>query len=146
MDISNSKPIDDVRAPRDLQPQSGRQNGQAAGPTAASETPSIQPDAEGPLGASTVQNAETQDPAQQKQFRDRLADLVERLNEARDEAGLPGDTEISIEVDQQSRETRFLVVDRESGEVIRRIPDEELKELLREAARNGLAGVIDRQA
>ena len=146
MDVSNSKPIDDSpRGPRDLQSQNSTNRSSAAASTPATEAPGELPEAGGPLAASANQNAETQDPGLQKQFKDRLADLVDSLDDVLADADLPANRSVAIEVDEQSNETRFLVVDRDSGEVVRRIPDEELLGLLKEAARRGLSGVIDRQ-
>ena len=144
MDLTNVKPVDDAQLPREASQQRSTPAVERSA-AAGVEAPGVAPQAGGALASANVDNGTSRDAAADQLTQDRIAALQEKLNEISHRRNLPADRELTIEVDAESLETRFLVRDRESGEVIRRIPDKELRELLAEAAREGVAGIIDQR-
>jgi flagellar protein FlaG len=108
-------------------------------------------DAGGVLGPSRAEGGQLRDAAEDKRTADRAPDArslsqaesSERLrqNFARlaEEARLPTNARLSIDVDSDTNEARFRVINKSSGDVIRQIPEEEFVELLRRIeSREGL--------
>jgi len=141
MDLSNANPVDEPRSPRDhssrATPTADRASSQ---PT---EAPGAEPVAGGPVASSAVQNGSTRDATAEQQTRDRVAALEDRLQEVAKRRNLPADRRLSIEVDNESMEIRVFVLDRDSGEVIRQIPEDELRGLMADAAKQGANGMLD---
>jgi uncharacterized FlaG/YvyC family protein len=129
MQLPPIRPADDVRPPRE---PDGR-----AQPTAAMapRTDSSRPDAGGVTAGQNVSGGSLRDAAEGRQTKDQLAaaDDAARSKLAAT-ARRPGQTRVSIEVDAATNETRFLVIDRVTGEVVRRIPEDEARQMLKDAS------------
>jgi uncharacterized FlaG/YvyC family protein len=96
------------------------------------------PDAGGVIASSGPETGQTRDPADPRQTQDRApeaaaitARLRERFSALAAEARLPTNTRLSIDVDSDTNEARFRVVNKASGEVIREIPEKDFVDLLR---------------
>ena len=127
----------------DDDPQQGRDHRARAEParerpaTGSPGTPTEPTIAGGP---EPVTRAEHQPPREQSEraaARERELHAEQRAAERRQEAlremarrlRLPTDTELDIEVDRDTQEVRFLVRDRDTGELVRAIPPEETASL-----------------
>ena len=149
MDLSNSKPVDDGRPLRAPQPKpvEAAPSG-SVDPTAARSSEA--PEAEGPLGSSRSEAGSTRDPAAENQTKDlqsrdqvakhSLAALIKELTKDLD---IPLNTELSIEVDDESQEPRFLVRHKETGEIVREIPMDETRSTLQRLGRP-VGNLLDR--
>ena len=99
MEISNAKPFDESRTPRDVptRPAAQRQRevGQNTSPDV--QAPTEAPDGDGVLGSSPAQGGSVRDPADPQRTKDhlgaaaRLAELVESLRKDSDFPGEPAD-------------------------------------------------------
>ncbi len=146
MDISNVKPFDNSKDPRQApQRPTGEHERQVGESTSGdAQPPSELPDSDGVTGSSHAEGGSIRDTADPKQTKDhaaatsRLAEFVEAL---RDKSGAPGTTRLAIDVDEQTYDTTFLVVDKDSGQVVREISDKEFLPLLRELVDGG--GLMD---
>ncbi|MHC4515684.1 MAG: flagellar protein FlaG [Planctomycetota bacterium] len=149
MDISNVKPLDDSRGPKDApQRPTGEHEREVGQNTAAdAQPPSQAPEAGGVVASSHAQGGSIRDAADQQQTKDhaaaasRLAEFVEAM---RQETGFEGTVRLAIDVDENTSATSFLLMDKDSGAVLRTVPDTEFVPLLRDLAdRSGL--MLDRE-
>lgn len=104
--------------------------------------------ADGVLGSANVETGQTRDAADRRQTRDRAPDaadissrLRERFSALAEEARLPTNTRLSIDFDSETNEARFRVVNKDTGDVIREIPEPEFVDLLRRVERQ--SGLVD---
>lgn len=149
MDISNTKPLDDSRGPKEAQQRPASEHEREVGQntSADAQAPSEAPDSGGVVAASHVEGGTIRDAVEQKQSRDhaattsRLNQLVESL---RQQTGFTGTARVAIDVDEKTSQMSFLLVDKENGDVIHRIPESEFLPMLRDLVdRGGL--MVDRQ-
>ena len=135
---------DDLAARRksDLQNERSRSGASATG--TSSQKANEAPEPGSVVGSAGAERGQTRDAAAESQTRDHAARLADRLQDLAHVAKLASDTELSIEVDGESQAARFVVRDKESGEVLRKIPEEEANTLLDQL--NDSSGfVVDRK-
>ncbi len=119
------QPVDEGPTPRDQQSRTGSLAGRDSSTAPEVKSAVETPEHGGVVASSEVTSGETRDAAASMQTRDRVGKLQDLLAELTKTAGLPGDTEISIEVDRESKKTSFLIRDKKTGEILRRVPQEE---------------------
>lgn len=129
-----------ARRKSDLQAERSRSSTSSAG--AAAQKPDEAPEPGSLLGSASAERGQTRDAAAENQTRDQIARMTERLQDLAHVAKLASDTELSIEVDSDA--ARFVVRDKESGEVLRKIPEDEANKLLDQLG-DSSGFVIDRQ-
>ena len=149
MEISNVKPFDNSKDPRHTpQRPSGEHHRQVGESTSAdAQPPSQLPESDGVIGSSHAEGASVRDTAERHQTKDRAAHgsrLSEFIEALRDKDGAPGTTRLAIDIDEQTYDTTFLVVDRDSGQVVRPLPEAEVLPLLRELADGDGGLMVDR--
>jgi uncharacterized FlaG/YvyC family protein len=148
MDISNTRPLDDLRGPKDAaqRPATEHQR-EVLNTSAGAQAPSQAPDSDGVIASSHIEGGSIRDAAEPKQTKDhsagmsRLSQLVESL---RQQTGFEGTARVAIDVDEKTSQMSFLLVDKDSGDVLHKIPEAEFLPLLRDLVdRGGL--MVDRQ-
>ncbi len=149
MDISNTRPLDDSRGPKDApqRPASEHQREVGQNTSADAQAPSQVPDSDGVIASSHIEGGSIRDAAEPKQTKDhsagtsRLSQLVESL---RQQTGFEGTARVAIDVDEKTSRMSFLLVDKDNGDVLHKIPESEFLPLLRDLVdRGGL--MVDRQ-
>lgn len=96
------------------------------------QPPSESPDSGGVVASSQTESGSTRGATEDRQTKDHngIADVIRRLTH---KAGLVGETRLAIEVDEETNESRFLILSKSTGEVLRAIPSEDILPLLRDA-------------
>jgi uncharacterized FlaG/YvyC family protein len=107
------------------------------------ESPSETPDSGGVLASSQVESGELRDAAAQHETKDRNS-LAEAIQRVTSEAGLVGQTRLAIDVDETTNESRFLILSKETGQILRTIPNEDILPVLRELTQHSGA-LMDRR-
>ena len=145
MELSSARPPDDARAGREIQARPGTQNARNSqglidqGVQQASEMP----DDGGVLASSHTESGSLRDATVRQETQDKTA-LAETIRSLSKRFGLSGSTRLAMEVDEDSNEARFLVLSRETGEVLRTVPSEDILASLRELSiRQGI--VLDQR-
>jgi uncharacterized FlaG/YvyC family protein len=129
MEINSSRPVEGARVTGILShgSQSPKNSQGLIGQTV--QAPSESPDSGGVVAASEAESGKTQNPTADRNTRDRSA-LVELIQHLADNTGGPGNTRLSIEVNEATDETRFLIISKTTGEVLKTIPPEDLLTLM----------------
>lgn len=149
MDISNTSPLDDSRGRKDAPQRPASEHAREVGQntSAQAQAPSETPDSDGVVASSHVEAATVRDATEPKQSRDhaaaasRLNQLVESL---RQQTGFTGTARVAIDVDDKTSQMSFLLVDKDNGDILHRIPESEFLPLLRDLVdRGGL--MVDRE-
>lgn len=134
MDLQGVRPTDEGLHP--LREQHGRPVPAKESRDAASGAASVQaPRSGGPLASGRPEAAPKHDgmPTDEEQTQhDRQAKLNDLMAALQRHATASTSTALRIEVDPITKEPSFFVVDRETGEVLRQIPEDETKRLLAE--------------
>ena len=125
MDLSNMQPVEEGPTPRDQQSRTASPASRDSSTAPEVKSVSENPEHGGILASSEVSGGEVRDAAAGMQTRDRASKLQGLLAEITKHAGLPGYTDVSIEVDRESRDATFLIHDKETGELLRRVPEDE---------------------
>ncbi len=132
MELSNAQPPDDPRASREIQGRPGTQNARNSqglidqGVQQASEMP----DDGGVLASSHTESGSIKNATVEQETQDETA-LAETIRSLSKRFGLSGSTRLAIEVDEETNEARFLILSRETGEVLRTVPSEDILASLR---------------
>jgi len=149
MDISNTKPLDDSRGPKDAPHRPATEHKREVGQNTAAEAqaPSEAPDSGGVIAASHAEGGTVRDAAEPRQSGDHAA-TTSRLNQLvdslRQQTGFEGTARVAIDVDEKTSQMSFLLVDKDKGDVLHRIPENEFLPLLRDLVdRGGL--MVDRE-
>lgn len=142
MEVPSARPSETQNLSREAQakPQSSNPKSDAAQVDAAVQAPSEAPDAGGVVASTQAESDPgPRDPAAQTQTKDASA-LAEFVRELSRKAGAPGTTRLAIDVDEESNESRFLILNKETGEVLKQIPADDVLPMLRDklSANNGL--------
>jgi uncharacterized FlaG/YvyC family protein len=149
MDISNTSPLDDAKGPKDAPQRPASEHEREVGQNTAAEAqaPNETPDSDGVVASSHVEGATVRDASEPKQSGDyaaaasRLSQLVESL---RQQTGFEGTARVAIDIDEKTSHMSFLLVDKDKGSVLHRIPEDEFLPLLRDLVdRGGL--MVDRE-
>ena len=123
MDLSNTPPLDESRLSRDHLSRTALESGRDT--SSSSGTPVEKPGHGGIIAPSAVEGGEVRDAAAHRQTLDQVGRMHELLAEIGRSAGIPADTELSIDVQRDSIETLFLIRDKNTREVLHQVPLEE---------------------
>ncbi len=151
MEISNTRPFDDSRGPRDASNRPPASHKSEIGQNSSPDTvaPTERPQSGGVTASSHAHGGVTRDPAEPDQKKDGIArderarktdsaqKIAEFVESLRQQSGAPGTTRLAIDVDENTNEPQFLVLNKDTGEVLRRIPEDEFFERLRQLALDG---------
>ncbi len=137
MDMSNSKPLAGIRQARDDQVKPLAQQGRV-GPSNKTEAAGQDSMTDDSLGNAEGQKDKAGETASQPSTANQssLILLMEQLSGTVES----GNTRLAIEVDYNSMQPRFLLLHKQTGEVLRLIPEKEFLPLLRELTQK--AGVL----
>ena len=133
METSGARPPEEAQ-PRHTPTRPAVQNGKNSQGLieAGVQRPSESPDSGGVVASSQTESGSTRGAVEDRQTRDQstLADMIRRLTR---NAGAVGETRLAIDVDEETNESRFLILSKSTGEVLRTIPSEDVLPLLRHA-------------
>ncbi len=139
MDVSNVRPTEETLGNREpTRPVATTKNSSVG---TSGETGSTTPPEHGGITAvPEVEDGEVEDATAEQRTRDRATagqstpelndhqrDLVDKLNR---EARLPTNSAITIEIDDNTKEPHFFVRNKETGAVLREVPDADLQDML----------------
>ncbi len=123
MDLSNTPPLDESRLSLAHLSRTALEAGRAT--SSRSGAPAEKPEHGGVVAPSEVEGGEVRDPAAQRQTSDQVGRMRELLAEIANSAGIPADTEVSIDVQRDSIETMFVIRDKNTLEVLHQVRLEE---------------------
>lgn len=140
MDLYKIRPIEDQRLVKDQPLKAAPQQDRA--PVRSAEPASEQPREGGVTATPENQAGETRDATTEARIRERIAKRREVLEEFARYANVPPETRLAIAVDVESDQTRFQVIDKETGEILKEIPEREGVTLLQRLMQHG-ASLLD---
>ena len=147
MDLSGARPPEESRTMRESPARPQANNTKDANTKGlmeqAVQRPSELPDSGGALASPHTESGSLRDLAEPRDTRDHnsIAELMRRLGQ---EGNPVGSTRLAIEVDEQTHEPKFLILSKETGEVIRTVPPEDVVPMLSELSRQ-YGTVFDRR-
>lgn len=148
MDINPTTPPRDplgAASPRDpARAASSPKAAQGADAAAAPSSPVTKPEVDG-VFATFESSRPEQDPVDEKQTRERSAAAEQQRAELVEQANrrLPANSDLAFQVDPDTQETTVQIRDRSTGDVLREIPERELKDILLEGPTTS-GGLVNR--
>jgi uncharacterized FlaG/YvyC family protein len=145
VDVPATTPIESARPIReaDLRQQTQNTRGSQGLIENRLEQPSETPDSGGVLASSQSEGGVLRDPTAARDTKDQnsIAEVIRRIT---NDIGQPGSTRLAIEIDAETNEPRFLILSKETGEVLRQVPSQDILPMLRELTRSQGA-LVDRR-